>query len=121
MKAISIKNFLRGFKRTDISRSETCEHIPLKYINFMFKNFGYVPNNSFVRSKKFNPRVLGMDLDGDIITAESRNPFKSKYYYELAVDVERRYFTIVHIIHYKNNIRYNDYMAKRQCEVSITM
>ena len=69
MKNILIENFLHSFKQTDISRSETCEHIPLKYINFMFKNFEYVSNNSFVRSKRFNPRVLGMDLDGDIITA----------------------------------------------------
>lgn len=100
------KNFLRVFKRTDINRSKSCEHIPLKYINFMFKNFGYVPNNSFIRSKKFDPCVLGMDLDGDIITAESRNPFKSKYYYELAVNVEKNYFTVVRVTYNINNICY---------------
>lgn len=121
MGTISIKNFLNSFKRTDISRSETCEHIPLKYINFMFKNFGYVPNNSAVHSKRFNPRVLGMDLDGDIITAKSRNPFKSKHCYVLAVDIKRKYFAIVRIIHYKNDMLYHDYIAKRPCEVSTTM
>lgn len=45
MDNISNKNFLRSFKRTDISRSKTCERIPLKYINFMFKDFGYVSGN----------------------------------------------------------------------------
>lgn len=53
-----------------------------------------------------------MDLDGDIIIAKSRNPFNSKYCYELVVDVERKYFTIVRIVHYKNNMCYNDYLAK---------
>ena len=67
----------------------------------MFKNFGYVPNNSFVHSKRFNPCVLRMDLDGDIVIAESRNLFKSKYHYELAVDIKRKYFTVVRIAHYK--------------------
>lgn len=118
---ISNKNFLRSFKRTNINRSETCEHIPLKYINFMFKNFGYVSNNSFVHSKRFNPCVFRMDLDGDIITAESRNPFKSKYYYELVVDIKRKYFAVVRIVHYKNDICYNDYIAKSPHEVSTTM
>ena len=121
MKAISIKNFLRSFKLTDISRSETCDHIPLKYINFMFKNFGYVPNNSVVHSKRFNPRVLGMDLDGDIITAKSRNPFKSKYCYVLAVDIKRKYFVVVRAMHYKNDMLNHDYIAKRSCEMSATM
>lgn len=95
METISIKNFLHSFKRIVISRSETCERIPLKYINFMFKNFGNIPNNSFVRSKRFIPSVLGMDLDGDIVTAESRNPFKSKYCYELMVDIKGKYFAVV--------------------------
>ena len=119
MKNILIENFLHSFKQTDISRSETCEHIPLKYINFMFKNFEYVSNNSFVRSKRFNPRVLGMDLDGDIITAESRNPFKQKYCYELAVNIKRKYFAVVRIVHYNHDMLYHDYTAKRPCEVSI--
>ena len=118
---ISIKNFLRSFKRTDISRSETCKHIPLKYINFMFKDFGYVPGNSFIQSKKFNPRTFGMDLDGDIVTAKSRNPFKTKYDYELVVDVERKYFAIVRIMHCTNGFSYHDYLAKRPCEVAKTM
>lgn len=113
---IEIKNFLRSFKRTDTSRSKTSKHIPLKYINFMFKDFGYVPYNSFIRSKKFDPRTLGMDLDGDIITAKSKNPFKSKYVYELAVDVERKYFSIIRIKHYTNEFLYRDYLAKRPCE-----
>jgi len=121
MDNIKIKNFLRSIKQTEIGRSETCKHIPLKYINFMFKDFGYVPSNRFIQSKKFNPCVLGMDLDGDVITATSRNPFKSKYVYELVVDVERKYFTIVRIMHYTNNFCYNDYLAKRPCEVAKTM
>lgn len=121
MDNIKIKNFLRSIKQTEISRSETCKHIPLKYINFMFKDFGYVPSNRLIQSKKFNPRAFGMDLDGDVITATSRNPFKSKYVYELVVDVERKYFTIVRIMHYTNNFCYNDYLAKRPCEVAKTM
>jgi hypothetical protein len=64
----------------------------------MFKNFGYVPSNRYICFKRFKPSVLGMDLDGDIITAESRNPFKSKYYYELMVNVKRKYFAIVRYI-----------------------
>lgn len=92
MDNIENKNFLRSIKQTEIGRSETCKHIPLKYINFMFKDFGYVPSNRFIQSKKFNPCVLGMDLDGDVITATSRNPFKSKYIYELVVDVEKKIF-----------------------------
>ena len=86
---LSNKNFLRSFKRTDINRSETCKHIPLKYINIMFKNFEYLPSISVIHSKRFDPYVFGMDLDGDIIIAKTRNPFKSKYCYELVVDVER--------------------------------
>ena len=121
MDNIENKNFLRSIKQTEIGRSETCKHIPLKYINFMFKDFGYVPSNRFIQSKKFNPCVLGMDLDGDVITATSRNPFKSKYVYELVVDVKRKYFTIVRIMHYTNNFCYNDYLAKRPCEVAKTM
>lgn len=112
METISIKNFLHSFKRTDINRSETCKHIPLKYINIMFKNFEYLPSISVIHSKRFDPYVFGMDLDGDIIIAKSRNPFKSKYCYELVVNVERKYFTIVRIVHYKNNMCYNDYLAK---------
>ena len=106
------KNFLRSFKRTDINRSETCKHIPLKYINIMFKNFEYLPSISVIHSKRFDPYVFGMDLDGDIIIAKTRNPFKSKYWYELVVNVERKYFTIVRIVHYKNDMCYNDYIAK---------
>ena len=121
MNNVSIKNFLHSFKRTEINRSKTCKHIPLKYINFMFKDFGYVPSNRLIQSKKFNPRAFGMDLDGDVITATSRNPFKSKYGYELVVDVERKNFTIDRIIHYTNNYCYNDYIAKRPCEVAKTM
>ena len=109
---LSNKNFLRSFKRTDINRSETCKHIPLKYINIMFKNFEYLQSISVIHSKRFDPYVFGLDLDGDIIIAKSRNPFKSKYCYELVVDVERKYFTIVRIVHYKNNMCYNDYLAK---------
>ena len=112
MNDISNKNFLRSFKRTDINRSETCKHIPLKYINIMFKNFEYLPSISVIHSKRFDPYVFGMDLDGDIIIAKTRNPFKSKYCYELVVNVERKYFTIVRIVHYKNNMCYNDYLAK---------
>ena len=109
---LSNKNFLRSFKRTDINRSETCKHIPLKYINIMFKNFEYLPSISVIHSKRFDPYVFGMDLDGDIIIAKTRNPFKSKYCYELVVNVGRKYFTIVRIVHYKNNMCYNDYLAK---------
>ena len=85
----------------------------------MFKNFEYFASISFTHSKRFDPNVFGMNLDGDIITAESRNPFKSKYYYYyyyyygLAVNVKRKYFTIVRIVHYKNNMCYNDYIAER--------
>ena len=79
MNDTSIKNFLHSFKRTDINRSKTCKHIPLKYINFMFKNFEYFASISFIHSKRFDPYVFGMNLDGDIITAKSKNPFKSKY------------------------------------------
>ena len=110
---LSNKNFLRSFKRTDINRSETCKHIPLKYINFMFKNFEYFRSISVIHSNRFDPNVFGMNLDGDIITAKSRNPFKSKYCYGLAVNVKRKYFTIVRIVHYKNNMCYNDYVAER--------
>ena len=79
---LSNKNFLRSFKRTDINRSETCKHIPLKYINIMFENFEYFPSiTSYIRSKRFDPYIFGTDLDGDIIIAKSRNPFKSKYCY----------------------------------------
>lgn len=101
MNDTSIKNFLHSFKRTDINRSKTCKHIPLKYINFMFKNFEYVPNNSFVRSKKFDPIILGIDTDDDVIVASSKNPFKCKYRYELVVDVLQKYFVVVRIVHYK--------------------
>lgn len=121
MDNLSIKNFLRSFKQTDISRSETCKRIPLKYINFMFKDFGYVPGNSFIHSKRFDPGVLGMDLDGDVITAKSRNPFKTKYDYELVVNVESKCFTIVRIAHCTNGYYYHDYLAKRPCEVAKTM
>ena len=79
----------------------------------MFKNFEYFASISFTHSKRFDPNVFGMNLDGDIITAESRNPFKSKYCYGLAVNVKRKYFTIVRIVHYKNNMCYNDYIAER--------
>ena len=114
MNNVSIKNFLHSFQRTDINRSETCKRIPLKYINVMFKNFEYFASSiSFIRSKRFDPNVFGIDLDGDIITAESRNTFKSKYCYELAVNVKRKYFTIVRIVHYKNNMCYNDYIVER--------
>ena len=116
MNNVSIKNFLHSFQRTDINRSETCKRIPLKYINVMFKNFVYFASSiSFIHSKRFDPNVFGMnlDVDGDIITAESRNPFKSKYCYWITVDVKRKYFTIVRIVHYKNNMCYNDYIAER--------
>ena len=113
MNDISIKNFLHSFKQTDINRSETCKRIHLKYINVMFKNFEYFASISFTHSKRFDPNVFGMNLDGDIITAESRSPFKSKYCYGLAVNVKRKYFTIVRIVHYKNNMCYNDYIAER--------
>lgn len=113
MNNASIKNFLHSFKQTDINRSETCKRIPLKYVNVMFKNFEHFASISFIRSKRFDPNVFGMDLDGDIIIAKSRNPFKSKYCYGLAVNVERKYFTIVRIVHYKNNMCYNDYVAER--------
>lgn len=113
MNNASIKNFLHSFKQTDINRSETCKRIPLKYINVMFKNFEYFANISFTHFKRFDPNVFGMNLDGDIITAKSRNPFKSKYCYGLAVNVKRKYFTIVRIVHYKDNMCYNDYIAER--------
>lgn len=113
MNNVSIKNFLRSFKRTDINRSKTCKHIPLKYINFMFKDFEYVPGNSVIHSKRFDPGVLGMDLDGDVIIAKSRNPFKSKYNYELVVNVETKCFAIVRITHCANGYCYHDYIAKR--------
>ena len=113
MNDTSIKNFLHSFKRTDINRSKTCKHIPLKYINVMFKNFEYFTSISAIHSNRFDPNVFGMNLDGDIITAKSRNPFKSKYCYGLAVNVKRKYFTIVRIVHYKNNMCYNDDMEER--------
>ena len=108
-----MNNVLHSFKQTDINRSETCKRIPLKYINVMFKNFEYFASISFTHSKRFDSNVFGMNLDGDIITAKSRNSFKSKYCYGLAVNVKRKYFTIVRIVHYKNNMCYNDYIVER--------
>ena len=58
-------------------------HIPLNMINLMFKNFENELNNSRTYSKKFDPTILGIDIDSDVITATSKNPFKYKYRGEL--------------------------------------
>ena len=70
-------------------------HIPLNMINLMFKNFENELNNSRTYSKKFNHTILGIDVDSDVITATSKNPFKRKYRYELVVDVLQKYFVII--------------------------
>ena len=70
-------------------------HIPLNMINLMFKNFENELNNSLIHSKKFDPTILGIDVDSDVITATSKNPFKHKYRYELVIDVLRNYFVII--------------------------
>ena len=107
-----LRIFYTILNRLILIEVKQCKRIPLKYINVMFKNFEYFASISFTHSKRFDPNVFGMNLDGDIITAESRNPFKSKYCYRLAVNIKRKYFTIVRIVHYKNNMCYNDYLAK---------
>lgn len=71
-------------------------HIPLNMINLMFKNFeNELNNNSQTHSKKFNPTILGIDVDSDVITATSKNTFKHKYRYELVVDILQKYFVII--------------------------
>ena len=100
-----LRIFYTILNRLILIEVKQCKRIPLKYINVMFKNFEYFASISFTHSKRFDPNVFGMNLDGDIITAESRNPFKSKYCYRLAVNIKRKYFTIVRIVHYKNKMR----------------
>ena len=115
---VNVWDCLDSIKKTELSRQKACKHIPLNRINLMFKNFGYVPNNSWVHSKKFDPGVLGMDLDGDVITASSRNPFKRKYRYGLVIDVKHNYFVIIRKVHIYRGFCVNVYCAKTSHELS---
>lgn len=111
---VKVCECLDSIKKTELSRQKTCKHIPLSRINLMFKNFGYVPTNNSLKysySKKFDPTVFGMDLDGDVITASSKNPFKRKYRYELVVDVLHKYFVIIRKVHIYRGFCTNVYCA----------
>lgn len=109
---VKVCDCLDGIEKTELSRKKSAKHIPLSRINLMFKNFGYVPNtNSYAYSKKFDPTVFGMDLDGDVITASSKNPFKRKYRYELVVDVLHKYFIIIRKVHIHRGFCANVYCA----------
>lgn len=117
---VKVCECLDSIKKTELSREKACKHIPLSRINSMFKNFGYYGPmvNGWVHSKKFVPGVLGMDLDGDVITASSKNPFKRKYRYELCVDVEHKYFVIIRKVHIYRGFCANVYCAKTSYELS---
>jgi hypothetical protein len=86
---------LKSIEKTEIHELKKHKHISLRFINLLFKNFCYIPTTGqLLVYRKFSTNN-GMDLDGDIINATSKNPFKSKYRYELCVDVLHKYFVIV--------------------------
>ena len=119
---VKVCECLDSIKKTELSREKACKRIPLSRINSMFKNFGYygstVNGYGWVHSKKFDPGAFGMDLDGDVITASSKNPFKRKYRYELVVDVKNKYFVIVRKVHIYRGFCANVYCAKTSHELS---
>ena len=115
---LKVCDCLDSIKKTELSRKNSAKHIPLSRINLMFKNFGYAPNNSYVYSKRFDPAVLGMDLDGDVITASSRNPFKYKYRYELVIDVLHKYFVIIRKVYIYRGFCANVYCAETSYTLS---
>ena len=88
-------DILKSIEKTEINEMKKRKHIPLRFINLLFKDFCYIPvTGQLLPYRKFST-IVGIVSDGDILNATSKNPFKSKYRYELCVDIMHNYFVIV--------------------------